>query len=172
MARPPQPLKDRFLRYVQKTETCWIWIGGKDKDGYGKFGVCEALSWDGKRHTTKATRAVLYLVTGQWPDKDLQVQHICDNPSCVRPSHLKLGEAKENTNDMRSRSRAPDQKGTWNGGVRNPENARLALLTWEVVRLLRADYATGCYSQVFLGKKFGVSDCTIRDIVKGRTWRE
>ena len=27
---------DKFLSKVNKTESCWIWIGFTNKDGYGK----------------------------------------------------------------------------------------------------------------------------------------
>ena len=31
------PAPERFFMNVKKTETCWMWTGGKDKDGYGSF---------------------------------------------------------------------------------------------------------------------------------------
>lgn len=172
MGRPSQSLEVRFWRFVQKTAGCWKWIGAKDKDGYGKFQVPASLSWDGRTHTTRATRAVLFLTEGRWPEPTIQVQHACDNPSCVRPSHLKKGTASENSEDMRSRGRGPEQRGTWNGGVKNPENARTAKLDWSAVRKIRKKFVEGGRTRAALGREFDVTACTIRDIVLGRTWRE
>jgi len=34
-----QKQSGRFFSHIQKTESCWIWMARKDKDGYGKFAV-------------------------------------------------------------------------------------------------------------------------------------
>lgn len=36
------PLEKRFWRLVQKSETCWFWIGARTADGYGKI-------WDAEK---------------------------------------------------------------------------------------------------------------------------
>lgn len=33
------------------------------------------------------------------------VMHACDNPRCIRPTHLQLGTYKENTQDMMQKGR-------------------------------------------------------------------
>jgi len=44
-------VKERFLEKVHKTDTCWIWRGGKNKDGYGHMKInghsigVHRLSW-------------------------------------------------------------------------------------------------------------------------------
>jgi hypothetical protein len=51
-----------------------------------------------------AHRLSLELTGVETPD-DLFVIHSCDNRPCVRPSHLRLGTALDNTTDMMTRGR-------------------------------------------------------------------
>jgi hypothetical protein len=40
MPPAPQPLMDRFMSKVKKTESCWLWSAQVDRaTGYGKFAV-------------------------------------------------------------------------------------------------------------------------------------
>lgn len=74
-------LDERFWRYVNKTETCWIWTGALSK-GYGCFVV--------QQRPTKCVRAHRYSyesIVGPIPD-GLTIDHLCGNKSCVNPSHL------------------------------------------------------------------------------------
>lgn len=170
--RPPQPLKARFKRFVEKTSRCWVWTGGTTRDGYGKFQVPASHSWDERSHTVRAHRVAWYLKYGKWPPRGKVVLHTCDNPLCVKPSHLRVGTHQDNVQDMYQKGRGASQRGTWNGGVKNPERARLAKLTWPKVRKIRKLARTTDLTQVQIAEKFGVSDCTVRDILKGRTWVE
>jgi hypothetical protein len=88
--------------------------------------------------------------------------HTCDNPSCVNPEHLKLGTYSENMKDMWDKGRQGDRK------LRRGEDHHKAVLTEEQVRDIKARARTGLYSE--LGREFGVSYITIRDISLGRTW--
>lgn len=49
-------------------------------------------------------RAYYESVVGQIPT-GLIVMHICDNPRCHRPTHLKLGTATDNMKDMAAKGR-------------------------------------------------------------------
>src|SRR5258708_2314691 len=60
---------------------CQIWTGAKDKKGYGNFTVAV-------RKTGKAHRFSFLLAYGWILEKPYQVDHKCENTSCVRPSHL------------------------------------------------------------------------------------
>lgn len=86
----------RFWSKVQKTSGCWEWMARRDKDGYGQFRL--------KGKMRGAHKASWELTHGSIPD-GLWVLHKCDNPSCVRPDHLFLGTAKDNTQDMVSKDR-------------------------------------------------------------------
>ena len=81
MGRPRTDPKVRFWSNVNKTDFCWEWTGSQRKGGYGSF-------WsDGK--TIGAHRQSYIWEYGEIPDH-IDVDHYeCDNPPCVRPSHLK-----------------------------------------------------------------------------------
>ena len=85
-------LEERFWRKVNKTETCWIWIGAKCSNGYGTFGT--ELITKGKMRVDRAHRVAWELLRGPIPDgmvldHDNQ-QFGCGNPACVNPDHLQL----------------------------------------------------------------------------------
>lgn len=86
--------EERFWSKVDKTTSCWEWIGCKVR-GYGQFG------FEGK--VQYAHRVSWKLLNGD--PLDLKVLHKCDNPSCVNPNHLFLGTQKENIDDMLSKNR-------------------------------------------------------------------
>lgn len=81
---------DRFWERVLKTQSCWVWTGGKRRKGYG------CLEWEGKKRG--AHRVSWELHFGPVPD-GLHVLHRCDNPPCIRPEHLFLGTNLENHAD-------------------------------------------------------------------------
>ena len=96
------PLVERFWSKVKKTKTCWLWTGCTFKklscNSYGYIGR------GGKYGATVLAHRLSYELHYGPPGK-MQVQHKCDNPLCVRPSHLKLGTAQDNSNDMKRRNR-------------------------------------------------------------------
>lgn len=93
--RKPQT-KERFMTYVKKTSMCWIWIYHKDSKGYG------CIWWNFKKKL--AHRLSWELFKGPIP-KGKFVCHQCDNPICVKPSHLWIGTAKDNAEDMVKKGR-------------------------------------------------------------------
>lgn len=81
---------ERFWAKVEKTETCWNWLAGKDWDGYGIFH---------DRGSRRAHRWSYEQAHGAIPDA-LALDHLCRNPGCVNPEHLEPVTSRENT--MRS----------------------------------------------------------------------
>lgn len=79
------------------------------------------------------------------------VMHKCDNPSCVRVSHLKIGTIEENVADKISKGRH------WG-------NHRLCELDVWLIR--------NCELSVNkLADFFGLTARAIRDVLNRRTWR-
>lgn len=92
-ARPPA---ERFWARVEKTETCWNWTGSLDTHGYGQF-------WNGEK-TALVHRFSWELNRGSIPCGKM-VCHHCDNPRCVRPDHLYVGDDQSNMKDRTVRKR-------------------------------------------------------------------
>ena len=128
---------------------CWVWIGSKTGGGYGNF---RAVS---KEQPVYAHRFAIERAKGKSP---LDVLHRCDNPACVRPSHLRYGTEVENTDDCIKRGRRQDAK-----GVKNPA----ARMTEKKVRAIRSSNKT----QVALAAQYGISQAAIGYIINRKTWK-
>lgn len=72
---------------------CWVWTAAHDQDGYGLFKL--------KGKMLRAHRVA-------WGDVPLglNVLHHCDNPPCVRRSHLFLGTVADNNHDAIAKGRS------------------------------------------------------------------
>ncbi len=86
----------RFMKYVFKSDDCWLWIGGRNRSGYGKFSMNSKL--------IAASRASYILFKGPITSGKY-VCHTCDNPPCVNPGHLWEGTASENQLDSVKKGR-------------------------------------------------------------------
>jgi hypothetical protein len=88
-------LESRFLRSVEKTETCWLWTGTKTKTGgYGELSI--------KNATRRAHRVAYELWVGPL-DETLVVHHTCSVRTCVNPAHLQAITQHENAAEMLER---------------------------------------------------------------------
>ena len=138
-----RPLADRFWAKVDKTDTCWVWVGATFREsGYGQIAVGPK-----KR---RANRVAWELTYGEIP-KGMLVCHKCDNPSCVRPDHLFLGTHRDNCNDMMSKQRCD------------------RVLSWDLAKEIRERYAKG-EKQNALAKELGVSPAAIWKVVNNKSW--
>lgn len=81
---------------------CWVWVAARDKHGYGRFGI--------KDKVKLSHRVAWETLVGPVPD-NLWVLHHCDYPSCVRPDHLFLGTAADNSADMVKKGRVASPPG-------------------------------------------------------------
>lgn len=81
-------------------DQCWIWHAAVNGTGRGQFRMTSAGD-----STTTAPRAAYLLFVGDLEDYEV-VCHRCDDPMCVRPSHLFNGTQVENVADMRAKGRA------------------------------------------------------------------
>ena len=89
-------IADAFWGRVDKSAECWPWTGPTTEKGYGRFSL-------GHR-TWRAHRLAYELTHGPFPP-DLFVLHRCDNPPCVRPDHLFLGDHAANMADAVAKGR-------------------------------------------------------------------
>lgn len=136
-------LKGGVLANVpDKGAGCWEWPHARFRGGYGKYRSARAhrVSYEEEKGPIPA---------GQW------VLHRCDNPACVRPSHLFLGSAQENVDDM-------VRKGRQNRGEARP----IARLNETIVREIRASKENNCA----LARRYQVNVSTVRHVRIGRTW--
>ena len=83
--------EDRLWKKVQKTDTCWLWTGSLRRSGYGNV-----MSWiDGKNYCMSAHKYFYLLLVGPVPE-GLELDHLCQNRSCVNPKHLEPVTHSEN----------------------------------------------------------------------------
>jgi hypothetical protein len=70
---------DSFWSRIEKTDSCWLWLGATKKGGYGHFHL------DGK--VTLAHKMTSFLHGVPWKSK---LMNTCGTKSCVNPSHWTL----------------------------------------------------------------------------------
>jgi hypothetical protein len=74
---------------------CWVWVGSQNGLGYGETRI------DGRK--VYAHRASYALLVGEIP-KGMVLDHVCHNPSCVNPEHLRPCTRSENQSNLKMRS--------------------------------------------------------------------
>lgn len=84
---------------------CQEWRGVKNKLGYGLISLIIIPGRKGKRTTTSAHRAHYMAYYNTHLDKKTVVRHSCDNPACVKITHLFPGTHKDNMADKVKRGR-------------------------------------------------------------------
>lgn len=148
-------MEERFWERVDRTDGCWTWTGSIQKsNGYGVIneGGTRGRRWYAHRYS-------FTLKNGEIP-KGMVVCHTCDNPPCVNPGHLFLGDYRDNMRDASSKMR-----------MTYGEACHSARLTEETVKEVRAKHATGNFSYKGLAREYGVYDQAIKYAVTGRTWK-
>lgn len=149
--------EDNFNQKIQKTESCWLWLGNKDKDGYGKFQI--SLGGSGNQKHVRAHRFAFELFNNIKLEPSQYLLHKCDVPACVNPEHLTIGSQKDNVHDsMRKKRRAI--------GNIHPK----AKLTEIDVLNIRRDFESG-FSFNFICEKFNMSHGAIYAIIKRKNWK-
>jgi hypothetical protein len=145
-------VKERLDLYTaQSPEGCWEWRASKDARGYGRLNVgnvpqlAHRLSWQFR--------------VGPIPD-GAQVLHRCDNPGCVRPDHLFLGDHAANMADMNG-------KGRGRPGLVQGEAHGCAKLTDEQVREIRASEGPSH----IIAERYGISGRQVRAIRNREAWQ-
>ncbi len=83
----PLAIQTRFWTRVEKTETCWNWVGPINK---GKYGTIQE---NGKTYLVH--RIAYQQLVGEVPT-GLVLDHLCRNTKCVNPQHLEPVTQSEN----------------------------------------------------------------------------
>jgi len=151
MGRPKSniTIEQRFLANVEKTETCWNWMG-VTKKGYGYLRVID------KR--CRAHRVAYEIWKGPIPD-GLLIRHKCDNRACVNPEHLETGTDADNMRDKVERNRQ----------IKGEKHGHSKLTEQQVceIKVLLADTIT-CTE---IAKQFNVNRTAISHIKHNKNWK-
>lgn len=150
-----------FWKKVDKNgpNGCWVWTGYCQKFGHGWLG----RQVKGVRYGYLAHRHAWTLLRGPLKDEDCLL-HRCDNPPCVNPDHLYIGDRTDNARDMieRGRDRSRGERNYW------------ATLTDEQVIEIRKEFRFISRRRTNtreLALRYGVSDAVIYFAATGKTWK-
>jgi len=153
--------QQRFCAKLQRTPNgCLEWQGCKAKDGYGR------VNCNGR---PRLAHRVAWVMAHGPIQNGLNVLHHCDNPACcdaINAGHLFLGTHADNMADMTSKGR--------HGSASQPgESNPSAKLTSVDVLYIRRVYVKDSreFGGPALGRRFGVSQVGIRNIVRRKSWQ-
>lgn len=127
-------LEQLFLNsFIKKNEdACWEWRGPLNDWGYGRL--------NHSSHHIAAHRFSYQYFVGDF-EESLFVCHHCDNPKCVNPNHLFLGDAQTNMDDMVKKGRhignsklSPEQVIEIKKRLANGESRKLIAKCYDVQR--------------------------------------
>ena len=175
----PRGFATRFWARVRKRKRgCWEWQGYRAPSGYG---VLQAR----KIHDAPllAHRVAWRLRRGPIPD-GAHVLHRCDNPRCVRLSHLFLGTQSDNNADRQSKGRTAsgDSNGARTKPGRNPfvrnrgsglkgEAHPQARLSQRQVAAIRRAFERG-EPRAKIAARYGISVTHVYRIASRKSWGE
>jgi hypothetical protein len=148
----------RLLAKTRRNGECMEWTGTlhSKKNPYG-------IAWDKARYQRRLAHRVSYeLANGVSLTPAQFVCHACDNPPCVNPAHLWLGDHLSNARDRKAKGR-PAGGGT----TGNPK------LSAEQVADIRERHSRPSHNvsnTKELAAEYGVAIESIQNIIAGRTW--
>lgn len=155
----------RFWAKVRKSTEpngCWLWTGAKLKSGgYGAIRVGGRNGITNRAHCLSWTWACGDIPPGMF------ICHHCDTPACVRPNHLFLGTAADNSHDMVRKGRYVQPTNCGHAGIEH----YAAKLSEQDVLAIRKRYAAGRETYASLAAAYRVTFSNIAAIVKRRSWR-
>lgn len=91
--KPADKDRQRFMDKVSKGEgkdDCWLWSGGKDRNGYGAFWYVD---------NTYGAHRIAYLFFKGRIRNGNEIDHRCKNVGCVNPAHLRQTSKHKNSVD-------------------------------------------------------------------------
>ena len=156
-----RPVIERFLeKFTIDWNGCWEWEGLKKTKGrYGQL--------FNNGNTVRGHRLSYELFYG--PINGFHVCHHCDNPGCVRPSHLFLGTQKDNMQDAGRKQRMnlqinPDK-------IPVGEQTNSSKLTEREVLEIRKKYSEGFGTHQDLADEYDMSRIMIGYIIRKTSWK-
>lgn len=88
MSLNAESLPGRFWSKVLSVDDCWIWIGYRNRDGYGIFRL--------NGFSMLSHKVAYQAFVGAVPS-GLELDHLCRVRACANPSHLETVTHLENT---------------------------------------------------------------------------
>ena len=165
-----KPTPEKIAAFKEKMKHmpngCIEWQGNIDSTGYGRFCF--------HRQTTLAHRASWMIFRGEIPN-DLCILHKCDNPPCVNPDHLFVGDRKDNAKDMSAKGRQWVQKNPAGRPIcptelkARGEQHGMSKMTDEIVKAIRIRASEGTTGKV-LAHEYSCSRSLISQIIRGEIW--
>lgn len=138
--------EENFWDKVKKEDYCWEWTGCLSTRGYGRFGT--------SKNTFYAHRISYSWYVGELRREDV-VMHKCDNPKCIRPSHLAKGTLKDNAADMVQKRR--------HIGTRTISESDVVSIRWRVFH---------GESRPKIAKEYNFSPQHFNAIISGKFWEK
>ncbi|WP_353634494.1 HNH endonuclease [Halobacterium sp. NMX12-1] len=138
--------RERFWEKVDIADKdgCWEWQRATfPANGYGAFNIGGKAKY--------AHRIAYRMEIGSIPPSK-QINHICDNPLCVNPSHLYCGTHQDNMRDAVKRGQHADSR------------------PLETVREIRHRYNTEEITQRELADEYSISQSAVSKIVRGESY--
>lgn len=171
-------LAEKARDRITKTPTgCWEWSGARHSKGYGQL-------WNPYDKKIIGLHRLMFMVANDVTEiaPGMMVCHHCDNPPCCNPSHLFLGDARTNGQDMAAKGRSPWHRdpsvlhraavlgGKKVGGKNLYAKGRhpTAVLNLEKARAIRKDPRIAR----LVAPEYGVSIKTIWEVRRGRYWKD
>ena len=138
----------KSIEYTIDKNGCWNCISHfKNKKGYPHITI--------NNKSTRLSRYMYESYRGEIPEGKI-IMHLCDNPSCINPDHLKIGTHTENIKDRDNKGRAIKGEKCHNSKLKEKDIREIRIST---------------LSTKELSIKFNVSDSNIRDIRNRKAWK-
>lgn len=79
-----------FWSKVHKTDACWLWLGSKDRNGYGQVRL------GARPGRLIYSHRLSYEIHVGVIEEGLVIDHLCKTPACLNPEHLEQVTQAEN----------------------------------------------------------------------------
>ena len=141
----------KYLNIPNNKDECMEWTGAKHTFGYGIF----------RKHILAHRFSYQHFIGGI--GNGMSVLHKCDNPACVNPDHLFLGNQKDNIQDMMNKKigKFPGSPG---------ERHHKHKLTRKNIEEIKDKLNLGV-KQKEIAKIYSIDSSQISRINTGKTWR-